>query len=179
MKALLGFIQMGSIIAGVVALFSGMWLTAVGALVFAGLVGIAGDRIVRRIDGISVAGRDAMGFTHRALGELERGDYQQAVGSSRAAVRHFRMGGEKALLPFALTVHAAALAATRDVRAAEATLTEASMALNNVPLALATETRELRESQALLHMEIRNGVPDPARLVADFLEIEESPRDRA
>ena len=114
MKALLGLVQMGSLVAGLVALFNGRWLIVIGCAVFAGLVGLAGNRLVRGVEGISESGRDAMRAIPRAIELLRKGEYRAATGMSRSAVTSLRIGGDKALLPLALTIHAAALAATRD-----------------------------------------------------------------
>lgn len=169
MKALLGFVQMGCLVAGLVAMFNGRWLVGIGAWVFAGLVGLAGNRVVRGVEGISDTGRDAMRAIPRAIELLRRGEYRAATGMSCSAVTDFRIGGDKTLLPIALTVHAVTLAATRDTAGAEKALMEASRLLDAMPAGLAAEATEVRQVHTLVRRELRNGVPDPSRFVEDFL----------
>ena len=172
MKALLGWVQMGSLVAGLVALFNGRWLIVIGCWVFAGLVGLAGNRLVRGVEGISESGRDAMRAIPRAIELLRQGEYRAATGMSRSAVTSLRIGGDKALLPLALTIHAVALAATRDAAGAEKALMEASILFDAMPPSLAAEATEVRQLHALVRRELRNGVPSPSRLVEDFLALD-------
>ena len=175
MKGLFGLIQIACLVGGFVALFNGQWLVLIGAWVAAGLVGLAGNRIVRGIDGVSETGREAMASISRAIELLRRGEYRAATGVTRSAVSNFRLGGDKNLLPIALTVHAVALASTRDVVGAENAISEASRLFDKVPAALAAEASEMRQVHASVRRELQNGVPDPHRLVEDFLTFNDTP----
>src|SRR4051812_3702556 len=122
MKALFGLLQLACAVGGIVALFHGQWLLLIAAWIAAGLVGLFGARAVRGVDGISESGRQALGAIPRAVELLRRGEYRAATGVTRSAVTGFRMGGDKSLLPVALTLHAVALASTRDLTGAEKAL---------------------------------------------------------
>jgi hypothetical protein len=174
-KALFGLIQMACVVGGFVALFNGQWLVLTGAWVAAGLVGLAGNRLVRGVDGVSQTGRDAMASIPRAIELLRRGEYRAATGVTRSAVSSFRMGGDKTLLPIALTVHAVALAGIRDVAGAEKAISEASRLFDAVPAALAAEATEMRQVHASVRRELQDGVPDPSRLVENFLAFNDTP----
>jgi hypothetical protein len=168
-KALLGWMQMGLLVAGLVALFSGRWLVVLGAWALAGLVGLAGNRLVRGVEGVSSSGRDAMIALPRAIDLLRRGEYRAATGMSRSAVTDFRMGGDRNFLPIALTIHAVTLTATRDTDGASKALLEASRLLDTMPPARAAEVMGLRQVHAHVRRELRSGVPNPSRFVDDFL----------
>lgn len=151
------------------ALFNGQWLVLIGAWLFAGLIGLAGNRLVRGVDGVSQLGQDAMRNIPGTVELLRRGQYGAANGMSRSAVTSFRMGGDKALLPIALTLHAVTLAATRDTAGAEKALTEAASLFDRMPPGLAQEVAEVREVHGFVRRELRKGVPDPSRFVEEFL----------
>lgn len=171
MKPLLGWLQTAGLIGGVVALFNGQWVAMVGSWLFAVLVGLAGDRLVRSAEGLSQSGQDAMGAIPRTIELLRQGQYAQARGTSRSAVTSFRMGGDKQLLPIALTLHAVTLAANRDIEGADNALTEAARLFDNMPAGLAEEAADIRELHALVRREVRTGVPDPSGFVERFLAL--------
>jgi hypothetical protein len=162
-------LQVAGLVGGVVALFNGQWLAVIGAWLFAGLIGLAGNRMVKGVEGISQFGQDALPNIPRTVELLRRGDYDAAKGMSRAAVNSFRMGGDKELLPIALTMHAVTLAATRDIAGAENAIAEAGRLFDRMPPALAAQLDEVRELHAFVGRALRNGVPDPSRFVQEFL----------
>jgi hypothetical protein len=174
-KTVLGLLQFGCMLGGFIALFNGQWLAMVGAWVAAGLIGLAGNRVVRAAEGISETGREAVADVSRAIELLRRGEFGAATGVTRSAVTGFRMGGDKDLLPIAMTVHAVSLASIRDVSGAEQALTEASGMLRSLPPELAAELPDMRHMHALVQRELQNGVPDPSRLVAEFLALNDAP----
>lgn len=71
----------------------------------------------------------------------------------------------------ALTLRAVALASIRDLAGAQKALVEASDRYHALPLALAQAVPEMPQVHALLQRELARGVPNPSRLVADFLEL--------
>lgn len=170
MKAFLGFVQFGLGVAGIVALINGQWLPMIGAWVAGGLVGLVGNRLVRMTEGVSQSGQDAIGDVRRTSDLLRRGAYPAAVGTTRSLVSAFRSGGDRVLLPFALTLHSVALAAVRDHVGAQRALTEATQLLRFMPAEFSGDVAEMREMHAAIQRELDWGVPDPSRLVASFLD---------
>lgn len=169
MKALFGLLQIGLGVVGVIALINGKWLWMIGAWVAAGLVGLAGNRAVRSVEGISELGRDAARNLDRAVDLLRRGDYPAAAGVTRSAVRDFRIGGDKVLLPLAMTLHAVALTSVRDVPGARQATVEAADRLRHLPPALANERAVLQQTLTVLQRQLNMGVPDSAAMVAEAL----------
>lgn len=175
MKGLIGLLQLACLVGGVVALFNGQWLLLIGAWLVAGLVGLAGNRLVRVVDGVSETGREAMSQILRAIELLRRGEYRAASGVTRSAVSSFRMGGDKNLLPIALTMHAVALASVNDAAGAEAAVIEAKGLTAALPPALQADAEDFREIQGLVERELRKGLPDADGLVREFLAFNDAP----
>lgn len=178
MRALLGLIQIGCAIYGIVALIGGRWLLGIGFWVAAGLVGVVGNRLTRAIYGVSETGRDVPRKVSHAMDLLERREYRIAAGVARSAVSDARLGGDKALLPITLTIHAVALACQRELSEAQQVLfrardalTQTRNQLNSPQLALFEMEEMLEQTHRLVQRAIDDGVPDPSRLAADFLAL--------
>lgn len=169
MKSALGCLQLILWGGGIVALFNAQWIAMIACWVAAALVGFAGNQMVRLAQGVSQSGQDAIGNVNRSVTLLERGEYESAVGATRALVSGFRSGGDKQLLPLALTFHSVALGAARDVPGARRALDEAARGLRMMPREFADEVAELRHVHQTIERELDRGVPDPSRLVAEFL----------
>ncbi|WP_395243501.1 hypothetical protein ACGGZK_15410 [Agromyces sp. MMS24-K17] len=169
MKTFLGFLQVGSGIGGLIALFNGQWGLTILAWGFALLIGYLGNRMVRAVEGVSQTGREALGGVSQSIDLLRRGEYRSALGVSRSTVSSFRMGGDKAFLPIALTIHAVALGATGDVQGARRAAQEADDGFRRLPPMLAADADEMREVLAVVRRELDRGVPDPSGLVEKFL----------
>lgn len=138
MKALLGLMQGGLVIGGIIAAFNDQWLLLIAGLVGAFVVGWLGDRATRAVEGISESGRDAVGKLHQAQRLIHDGNYRSAVGIARGALNGLRMGGDKDYLPFAYLTLAVALAGSGDVEGSR-------RALNDVDVTAANVRPELRE----------------------------------
>lgn len=169
MKPLLGMLQMACFIGAGVALFSGQWLLVAAALVSAGLVGLVGNRLTRAVDGISDTGREALAHIPQAMELLRREQYQAAMGLTSGVVTDIRLGGDKALLPPALTLHAVALASVGDARGAEKAVQEASRLTQSLPPAVAAEADGIRHIQQMVRRELALGLPDPKAMVRAVL----------
>lgn len=174
MKTFLGVLQVGSLIAGLVALLDGKWFLAGVAAVFAFVIGYVGSHMVRHMEGVSQFGQDAFGDFSRSIESLRRGNWQSAVGTARSAVSSFRIGGDAALLPVALTLYSVALAATRDIDGARKIADDADRRFRQVPAEFASEVSEMRHVLMLVRRELDRGVPDPSRLVAEFLALNDA-----
>ncbi len=174
MKALIGLFQFACLGGGVVALFNGQWLGMIGSWLLAGLVGVAGNRLVRRVDGVSETGRQAMSQIPRSIELLRRGECRAASGVTRSMVSNFRMGGDKYLLPFAQTIHDVALASVNDAAGAETAVTEAKRLTAVLPPIPQVDVEVLREMQGLVERELRKGLPDADSLVREFLALDDA-----
>lgn len=174
-RAFLGLVQIGLGIGGVIALINGQWMWMVLAWGAAGLTGFFGNLMVRATEGISEGGQAAINDIPRALELLRQGQYSSAKGVTRAAVASFRMGGDKTLLPIALTVHAVALASLREVSDSRKALDEASELFRRLPPALAADLDDMQHLLTLVRQELDLGVPDPDGLVADVITFNDAP----
>lgn len=130
--------------------------------------------MVRKSEGISETGREAMGKVGESVDLLRAGQFQAATGVTRSAVSDFRLGGDRLLLPIALTTHAVALAAVRDLKGSQAAIREANVGLSAVPIALQSDGEVFREVLDLVQRALDNGVPDPQRLIDDFFAINDA-----
>jgi archaellum component FlaG (FlaF/FlaG flagellin family) len=144
MKALLGLMQLGLVIGGIIAAFNGQWLLLIAGLVGAFVVGWLGARATRAVEGISESGRNAVGMLHQAERLIRDGNYRSAVGSARGALNGLRIGGDKDILPFAHSTLAVALAGSGDVEGARRALSDADVTAANVRLELREEVDDLR-----------------------------------
>lgn len=170
MKSLLGLIQIGLGIAGLVALVNGQWLTMVGCWVGGLVVGVLGNRAVRAAEGLSETGRGALQTVPEVIEALRRGERQRALGLSNSAVRDFRMGGDKPLLMLALTLQAVTFAGTGAMDKARAALSESRQRLGELPYAAAREAGEIEKLHAILAEELSKHSPNGDRIVSRFLE---------
>lgn len=171
MRALFGFMQIGLGIGGFVALFNGQWLVMILCWVGGFLVGWLGNHVVRVMMGVSQAGQDAMGNLPRALEQISSGNYVAAEGTSLGAVNAFRMGGDRAFLPMALTLRAVALGANGKFDQARAAVNEAEVLSRGGSQQLQEIQAEIRPLILVVQSELRTPVPDSQRLVKRFLEL--------
>lgn len=175
MRAIFGLLQLGCLVASVLALIKGEWLIAAGAFAGAGVSGLIGNQAVRKAEGVSETGREGIGKVGEAIELLRAGRFQAASGVTRSAVSDFRLGGDRLLLPIALTVHAVALASVRDVDGSQTAIDEATRAFRTVPPELQADSEVFLEVLELAQREVGNGVPDPTGFVADFLALNDAP----
>ena len=168
MKALLGLLQAGLVIGGIIAAFNGQWLLLIAGLAGAFAVGWLGNRATRAVEGISESGRDAVGALREAERLIRDGNYRSAVGSARGALNGLRMGGDKDFLPFAYSTLAVALAATGDVEGSRRALNDVDVTAANVRPELREEVDDLRRLGLDLRRELDRRPFGPERFMAVY-----------
>ena len=168
MKALLGLLQAGLVIGGIVAAFNGQWLLLIVGLAGAFVVGWLGNRATRAVEGISESGRDAVRMLRDAERLINDGNYRSAVGSARGALNGLRMGGDKDLLPFAYSTLAVALATTGDIEGSRRALNDVEATTRNVRPELRDEVDDLRALGLDLRRELDRRPFSSERLLAVY-----------
>ncbi|MGB3413906.1 MAG: hypothetical protein WBA28_04230 [Microbacteriaceae bacterium] len=174
MKGCLGIIQIGLGIGGVIALLNGAWWLLLAAFGASIIIGILGSLYVKATEGVSQIGQDAIKEVGSAIQQLRQGNLAAANNLSRSAIRSFKFGGDKMLLPLALTVHAVTLAALGEIDASKKALAESSQLLKSMPVFAELDDKSqdfIDETHRFLEKALNKGVKDPARFVEKFLEI--------
>ncbi len=169
MKSLLGLIQIGLGIAGLVALVNGQWLTMVGCWVGGLVVGVLGNRAVRATEGLSETGRGALQTVPQVIEALRR-EERWGARPSNSAVRDSPHGWDKPLLMLALTLQAVTFAGTGAMEKARAALSESRERLGELPYAAAREAGDIEKLHAILAEELSKDSPNGDRIVFRFLE---------
>lgn len=168
MKAILGLLQFGLVIGGIIAAFNGQWLLLIVGVAGAFAVGWLGNRATRAIEGISESGRDAVGMIHEAERLIREGNYRSAVGSARGAVNGLRMGGDRDFLPFAYSTLGVALAATGDIEGSRRALNDVDTSAGHVRPELRDEIDDLRALGLDLRRELDRRPFDHVRVLTVY-----------
>lgn len=174
MRALLGFMQIGLGIGGLVALFNGQWIAMIAAWGGAFLIGFIGNRMTRSLNGVSDSAYESMQNIPQAVEQIRGGNYRAAEGLSLGAVNAFRMGGDKALLPMALLVRAVALGAGEKYEPARKAIDEAERSSRTPPVQHKELFDEFRPMILHVQQELNSARPSSRRLVSDFLAMNDA-----
>jgi hypothetical protein len=168
MKALLGFLQVGLVIGGIIAALNGQWVLLIVSLAGAFAIGWLGNRATRAVEGISESGRDAVAMLYAAEQHIRDGDYRAAVGSARGAVNGLRLGGDKDFLPFAYSTLGVALAATGDIEGSRRALNDVDACARNVRPDLRDDANDLCTLGHELRRELDRRPFDPDRVLKAY-----------
>lgn len=169
MRTFLGFAQLGLGIWGLVGLLNGSWMTTIVAWGLLLVVSIIGVRLTKFTNGgVSDMAGDAASAMYRAGEALRNSDLSAARTHSQTAINALRIGGDKDMLPMALTMRAVALGGSGRWGEAKQDMGECRTILNRMDVAKRSYISELDEVFDTVEREVRNPSPSSVRLVAAF-----------
>lgn len=168
MKALVGFLQVGLIIGGIVAAFNGQWLLLLAGLACAYAVGWLGNRATRAVEGISESGSDGIVALREAGRLLDEKNYRAALGSARGAVNMLKLSGDKDFLPLAYLTLAVSLAGLGDLDSTRRALSDLDAIAPRVRPEMQEDVEELRELAVALRHELDRHPFDETRFMTVY-----------